>query len=402
MRSSICIFLLLIVLLPFHLWAQGPLRSATIAVLRGLGLPDAKALAGQLQIVNAHIRDADEPFQDDRTLYFSLLYRSYYGRAGAGHEIARNFLDQQMADGFIPAGYGSLRPVSPFLAQVVLLTSKERNAFTWLQEAPAGSEYTYYQRLQQYLDFWLNGRDSDSNGLPASAGDPLFFSPFKPDSRVESVALSCYLYRECKAMIRLAHQLGRPADKEYYQKRSRALAESLNRHLWDESAGWYFDREESNGQMQPGISIAGLLPLFAGMAPYERAERLVDQHLKPDSPFRQAYLLPLHPNKNDRATVWIPANYMVFQGLMDYGYRDQARELAYRTFELVFAAGPSLWGFYDGVTGRGLEPEAQGGWAALAYLMPWEYELNYTPSTLSWQPLVPLAPQYLGVKWPGE
>lgn len=408
-----------VILIPFCLPAQIAERSATTAVLRDLNLADRRVLADRLREVNAGIRERAEKGgqpgavattpDDDRTLYFSLLYLSYYGHAGEGLAAVRAFLERQTADGFIPATPGSHRPVSPFLAQIVLLGSKERNDFTWLQEALPGSGQTYYERLQRYLEYWLTGLDSNGNSLQVGYDDLFIFFSATTDSdttvsSTESVALACYLYRECKAMIGLAHQLHRPEDKEAYQQRARTLTENLNAHLWDEKDGFYYDRDERAGKLIRIKSVGGVLPLFAGMAPYDRAGRLVD-HLRDPAKFWTNFPLPRNiPGAgqaigDDGNAVWIPANYMVFQGLMDYGYRDLARTLAQQTFTLAFSAELPLRTFYDAITGRSFGPPAQGGWAALAFLMPWEYELNYTPATWSWQPLVRMVPEYLEVEW---
>lgn len=400
--------------------AQAPPRSATVKVLEYLDLPDAEAPAARLREDKRRIKEQlvqiDGSYNllsgDDRTLYFSQIYLSYYG---LGHYVlprTRTWLEKQRPDGFIAADEGTLdapRPAAPFLAQIILLGSKQQNNFNWLRKAPGGEGFPYYERLKQYLDYWRLRRDADGNGLPAwdrTGADgllpPAVLNPEgEKETPVESVALACLLHREYKAMALLAHQLRRPADVDTFHRRADALAEALNNNFWDENSGFYLDRVEASGKLSPLRSATGFLPLFAGIAPYERAERLVRDHLGQTDGFWTSFPLPLKAadtGAGRQEMVWIPLNYLVFQGLMDYGYHDLARSMAVRSFELAFRQNQHTRSYYESQSGTG-RGQDYASWSSPAYLMPWEYELNYTPSTMSWQPLFPLVRDYLGVAW---
>ena len=76
---------------------------------------------------------------------------------------------------------------------------------------------------------------------------------------------------------------------------------------------------------------------------------------------------------------WIPTNYMVFRGLIDYGYTDIAHSLADKSFELVVSE-PFLREYYNGETGAGQGRSPFWGWSSLGYVMKAEVECGHSNS----------------------
>ena len=70
---------------------------------------------------------------------------------------------------------------------------------------------------------------------------------------------------------------------------------------------------------------------------------------------------------------WIPTNYMVFRGLLNYGYKEIARELAEKTFEMVVSEA-DLREYYNGETGSGQGLAPFWGWSSLGYMMKAELD----------------------------
>lgn len=82
---------------------------------------------------------------------------------------------------------------------------------------------------------------------------------------------------------------------------------------------------------------------------------------------------------------------MIFHGLLDYGYNDIAKELAYKTFELVYKQNEITREYYNSDTGEGYGRSPFYGWSTLAYFMPLEYELKYNPTKIKKIKILPLA-----------
>lgn len=333
----------------------------------------------------------------DWDLYFENLYLSYYGVSDYCFSNLKVFLDRQRPDGFVSRSLIMKRDrqhFKPFLAQIAVLGSKQRHDYTWLQG-------TYYERLKRYIYRWY-GYDGDHNGLPVwNSADHSGMD--NQDSRaggldafsVEGVDLACYLLRELQAMAIIAEQVGRKDESATFQAQAAELAQTINSVFWDEQDGFYYDRNEKTGQRVRVKSVAGFTPLWAGVATKAQADRLVKEHLLNPREFWLSYPVPSyartepdyyqgsHNECNWRGSAWIPTNYMIFHGLLHYGYRDEARELASRTYNMALAVNPVTREYYNAETGAGEGLERFWGWSSLAYVMPLELELDYDPTDLT-------------------
>jgi len=352
----------------------------------------------------------------DWDLYFENVYLSYYGVSTYCFTNLRAFLARQKPDGFIPRSFGTKNwgeghHFKPFLAQLVVLGCRQTGDYEWLREGT-------YAALGRYLDRWF-AYDFDKNGLPVwdSADANGMDNQLRRSGRRgsffgEGVDLACYLHRELRAMAVLAAELGKADDQRAYEERAARLAETANRIFWDEAEGFYFDRNEKTGERIPVKSVVAFLPLWAGIASPKQAERLVREHLLNENEFWLAYPIATYAATepdyyqgvrgrecNWQGNAWIPTNYMVMHGLLDYGFRDVAKELAERTFRMVLKKNAVTREFYRSDTGEGLGMNPFWGWSSLAYVMPLEAALGYNPMSLSAAPQ-PLLATFLDLRWP--
>ena len=134
--------------------------------------------------------------------------------------------------------------------------------------------------------------------------------------------------------------------------------------------------------------------MWIGAAPADRAERLIKEHLLNEEEFWLKYPVATWSKSEPdyyqerrggectwRGATWIPTNYMVFRGLIRYGYTEVARQLADKTFELVVSE-PDLREFYNGETGSGQGLAPFWGWSSLGYVMKAELEADICHSDL--------------------
>ena len=179
------------------------------------------------------------------------------------------------------------------------------------------------------------------------------------------------------------------------------------------SYGEFYDRNERTGKRIRVKSVSGFTPLWIGIVPKQRAQRLIAEHLLNEREFWLQYPVAgyaksepdyfqapwTQDNCNWRGTTWIPTNYMLFHALLDYGYQKQAKELANRTFDLVLRQNRVTREYYNAETGAGQGLNPFWGWSALAYFMPLEYELNYNPMDIDRPDIEPLACNYLDLEF---
>jgi Mannosylglycerate hydrolase MGH1-like glycoside hydrolase domain len=354
----------------------------------------------------------------DWDLYFENVYLSYYGVSKYNFTNLKVFLDRQQQDGFVSRTLGITyaRPTQmfkPFLAQIAVLGSKQNgDDYGWLRDR-------YYQRLQKYLERWF-AYDKDGNGLPvwnssdASGMDNQISRSGDLESYTdEGVDLACYLYRELQAMEIIAGKLGKTEDQSIYAAHASRLAKTINKVFWDEKDGFYYDRNEKTGQPIKIKSVAGLIPLWAGIASQDQARRLVKEHLLNEREFWLTYPVATyartqpefyegskHGECNWQGTTWIPTNYMIFHGLMRYGYKDVAQQLALKSLRLALVENPATREYYDSDTGRGNGMNPFWGWSSLAYVMPLDFVGDYDPTDLN-APIKALVTSDIGISFDG-
>lgn len=352
----------------------------------------------------------------DWDLYFENIYLSYYNVNIYDVSNLKMFLDRQKPDGFVSRAIGPLtqRPTQmfkPFMAQIAVLGSKQNHDdVEWLRG-------NYYERLQKYLERWFQ-YDPTGGDLPVwnSSDASGMDNQYSRSGQVESyfdqgVDLASYLVRELQCMAWIADKLGNPADKNRFLKRSKHVANRINEVFWDEGDGFYYDRNVKIGKRIRVKSVAGFIPLWAGVAPPGRAKRLVREHLINPKEFWLKYPVASYAKTepdfyegtrkgecNWRGCTWIPTNYMIFHGLVDYGFHDIARELAHKTFHMALDENPVTREYYDSDSGKGNGMNPFWGWSSLAYTMPLEFELNYNPTAIH-GPVYPMLRAQLGINF---
>lgn len=348
----------------------------------------------------------------DWDMYFENVYLSYYGISKYCRNNAEAFLDTQLNNGFISktlANPNHTAHFKPFLAQVALLGCRQTGSYQWLKNK-------YYNRIKKYLDCWFWFWDWDKNGLCVwNSSDHTGMD--NQESRagalnsftVEGVDLNCYLYRELQCMSVIARNMGYYGDADLFSRHAEKLKGLINDTFWDETDGFYYDRNERTGELVRVKSVAGFAPLWYGIAPKDRAKRLVYEHLvNPDEfwlPFPVATWAKTEPDyyqerkgieANWRGPCWAPTNYLTMHGLMDYGYDGYARELAYKSFDMALSETDTRE-FYNSETGAGMGLNPFWGWSSLLYFMPLEYELGYNPTDPFNESLEPIACSQLGI-----
>ena len=85
-----------------------------------------------------------------------------------------------------------------------------------------------------------------------------------------------------------------------------------------------------------------------------------------------------HNECNWRGPTWAPTNYMIFHGLMRYGFAAEAKILADRLLEMAVEKNAALREYYDAETGLGLGQTRFWGFTALYYGMRWSGSCGMT------------------------
>jgi len=239
----------------------------------------------------------------------------------------------------------------------------------------------YFYTLQAFVSKYINFHRHNATGLiywetDEAIGvdnDPgTFYRPYESSG---SIFLNALMYKELQATAYLARCLNLPDIADYYSREADRLLENIREYCWDPRDGFYYSvdlnlrpvEKPDIESLQPGklylhvgqprtydcliqrLSVwSGFMALWAEIATPEQAAIIVEQHFHDttsyNAPAGIRTLSPLEKMYDTRASgnpsswlgpIWINVNYLVFRGLINYGYEEEARELVEKTILLL-------------------------------------------------------------------
>ena len=271
-----------------------------------------------------------------------------------------------------PADIYSTNMHKPCLAQHAAFLIREnggeaewiRNGFGRMQ-AFIGNYHEHHRHKETGLYYW---QDDLAIGVD---NDPSTF--FRPNGSSASIYLNCLMYKELLAMAYIADRLALADEAARYNDMAAVLKKAVQEHCWDEKDGMYYSVDinllpytgepeyifgkpfvlhEGAPRDYPCLiqrlgCWSGFMALWAGIATEQQAERMVKENLMDERTFCAPYgvrtlsklekmynMRPTHNPSNWQGPIWGVSNYMVFRGLVDYGFKKEARTMAQKTVAL--------------------------------------------------------------------
>ena len=241
-----------------------------------------------------------------------------------------------------------------------------------VQSMAAGTAWIapYMDRLARFLDAYLDRHREKETGLlfwqddfaVGVDNDPSVF--YRPERSCGSIFLNSLMYRELLACGYLYEQLGDMKEANQRRLQAAQLGEAVNRWCFDERDGMYYSVDFALNPVDPADwlhagaprdypcllqridSWSGFLPLWAGIASAQQAaraaSRITDERtfacrygIRTLSRLEKTYDLRATNNpSNWRGPVWGVSNYLVFSGLIKYGFEEEAKRIAEQTIGL--------------------------------------------------------------------
>ena len=235
--------------------------------------------------------------------------------------------------------------------------------------------------LQAFVSKYLNFHRHKATGLMywqtdeaiGVDNDPSTF--YRPHGSSGSIYLNALMYKELQAMSYLAECLNLPDISKEFTEKAELLKSAVQEHCWDRRDGFYYSvdlnllpvKAPDIEGLQPGdlylhvgqprdydcliqrLSVwSGFLAMWSKIATPEQAKEIVERHFHDKSSFNSPSgirtLSPLEKMYNTRASgnpsswqgpIWVNVNYLVFRGMVQYGFEAEARELAEKTILLL-------------------------------------------------------------------
>lgn len=173
------------------------------------------------------------------------------------------------------------------------------------------------------------------------------------------ICMSAQMAMNAKYMAKMAQVIGDKATQSRFEKAQSEINQRINRKMWQDSAGFYFDID-SLGHYKVKTP-ASFWTLLAATADAPKAQRLV-QHIVNPKEFWRTHVLPslaadepLYNKSNGwywKGAVWAPLNYQAVRGLDEYGYDSLTLEIAKNHLNNLYASyaapgkGSTLWENY--------------------------------------------------------
>jgi hypothetical protein len=202
------------------------------------------------------------------------------------------------------------------------------------EQRPLQREYDYYLYLVDLFKK-LKYRDEDiANQSPFLVQDPLFNS---------------MLIASNHSLIRLAEQAGHSEKVKQLKEWNKNSISAMNTKLYDKQNRIYRHYDLRNKKWLEGLTSSGFAPLFSGVPTKSMVKDMLQTMLR-FSKNNKYFLIPsfdpdleaFESQRYWRGPVWVNVNWLVYRGLIDYGFTKMAQQLKADTIQMV-----NEQGFYE-------------------------------------------------------
>jgi hypothetical protein len=228
---------------------------------------------------------------------------------------------------------------------------------------------------------WESGQDDLPNW------DRAVFSEATGTLTMNCVDLNSLYTLDAWCLAQIAKILQNEQDFIQYTEEYDLMKNLINRYLWNEADGFYYDRYW-DGSFSNKKAASNFYPLIARIPDQERALKLRKRLLN-ENEFWGDFIIPTISRDDSeyadqdywRGKVWPPTNYLIYQGLKAYGFDAVASEYAKKSAELFmrnwqnFQICPENFDSRTGEAGR----ERYQGWGPLLALIGLEEYMDFTP-----------------------
>lgn len=202
---------------------------------------------------------------------------------------------------------------------------------------PTNKEYQYYIHLIELFKEWKYDDNLIAEKSPFLVQDPLFNS---------------MLIRSNESLIKLGVLLGRDKEVNVLNSWQQLAKYGMNAKLFDSELGAYVYYDLRAERFLRHISSSSFAPLMAGIPDLEKAEQLVGHFRNGSfSGSDSAYYLcasfnPQSPHFNSkkywRGPIWVNLNWIIYRGLLRYGFKEEAALIKEHTLFFM-----KKYGFYE-------------------------------------------------------
>ena len=161
---------------------------------------------------------------------------------------------------------------------------------------------------------------------------------------IEDLAFNCIFIRANHHLKQIAKSIGEELPQALTDNMRRS--EKALEQLWDAYTGQYYSRNFTTHKLIKTSTIGTLLPLYAGCISDERAKQLVAL-LHTKKLYGPKYPVPsvavnsewFDQHRYWQGPVWLNTNWLIVQGLLNYGFKEEAESIMQSSLKLVEKSG---------------------------------------------------------------
>ncbi len=326
---------------------------------------------------NSFVCPNDGIFKDDQFYwdsYFIILGLVRAGKAELAKGMIDNFIFMQRRFGIIPMrnrwfnlGTSQIPFFTSMIEEVYQALDDGRYA-QWRRKAMRAAErewkdywtnksltelHLVYHGLSRYCDHFITHLAAEhESGWDMTSRFHEHCLDYLP------VDLNAALYKYETDLASFYKSIRKPRISAQFLKLSEERQKTMHALLWNSEKGFFFDYDYKHKRHSSFYSIAGFYPLWAKLATHQQAEKMVENLPHFERPFglanTQATGLSEEYKQHDYPNGWPPQQWIVIQGLLNYGYNAEAFRIAKKFLDVnqrAFQKTHQLWEKYNVVTG---------------------------------------------------
>ena len=192
----------------------------------------------------------------------------------------------------------------------------------------------YYDKEKDQLTnlFYKGDRTMRESGFDPSNR----FGPFSIDIiHYDPVCLNSLLYLMETDTAEILRILGRARQARVWTNRAEARRQSINRLMWDEKDGLYYDYNFSRKEVRRYPFVTTFYPLWVGVADKNQAARIVANLRLFERPGGLLTSTQVTGSQWDAPFGWAPTEMIAIQGLRRYGYNKEADRITANFLSLI-------------------------------------------------------------------
>jgi alpha,alpha-trehalase len=253
----------------------------------------------------------------------------------------------------------------PFFTSMVLEVFNKTKDKKWLQEMAKIAEkelnrywmdkkkvHKVFKGLSRYCDHWhMHSTAEHESGWDMTSRFYDRCMDFLP------IDLNALLYKYEIDLSLIYKKLNNKSKSEKYFENSKKRKEVINKLMWNQEKGFYFDYDYRNRKQSDFYSLAGFYPLWAGLATKNQAKKIKENisvfEYKGGLANTQKEGLSKIFKQWDYPNGWPNQQWIVIKGLLDYNFNEDAKRLTKKWLDMnkkVFENTGAFWEKYNVLT----------------------------------------------------